>query len=130
MPIYQVTIDPWFQIYRELEDEAIYNNIFLKTGEYIAADESNQSNQSNPGILMTGFVRLMSRFWVGFNFKHHPKRDLKRWRTSPPVFFVRFKWGHIITNPVFEVHRFLFAALLLCLKLGFLNRKGGVQIFV
>ena len=24
LPIYQVTIDPWFQIYRELEDEGIY----------------------------------------------------------------------------------------------------------
>ena len=32
-PIYQVTIDPWLQIYRELEDEGV--NIDYHRGHYI-----------------------------------------------------------------------------------------------
>ena len=29
LPIYQVTIDPWFQIYRELEDEGLGGSLIF-----------------------------------------------------------------------------------------------------
>ena len=31
LPIYQVTIEPWFQIYMELEDEGIHHQLNRKT---------------------------------------------------------------------------------------------------